>query len=95
MSTLLNKCYLVKVSAKGGRNAPNSVYVVCTHPLIKKMAFTFTNTFINVQPLFIEIACGSIFCSNYPLVGQKTLKNDVTVQSSNYFQFCKLSRGIA
>ena len=36
MSTLLNKCYLVKVSTKVGggvRNAPNSVYVVCTQPL--------------------------------------------------------------
>ena len=36
MSTLLNKSYLVKVSTKGGggvKNAPNSVYVVCTQPL--------------------------------------------------------------
>ena len=36
MSTLLNKGYLVKVSTKGGggvKNAPNSVYVVCTQPL--------------------------------------------------------------
>ena len=35
MSTLLNKSYLVKVSTKGGggvKNAPNSVYVVCTQP---------------------------------------------------------------
>ena len=37
MSTLLNKSYLVKVSTKGGggvKNAPNSVYVVCTQPLV-------------------------------------------------------------
>ena len=36
MSTLLNKGYLVKVSTKGEggvKNAPNSVYVVCTQPL--------------------------------------------------------------
>ena len=36
MSTLLNKSYLVKVSTKGGggvKNAPNSVYMVCTQPL--------------------------------------------------------------
>ena len=36
MSTLLNKSYLVKVSTKGGggvKNAPKSVYVVCTQPL--------------------------------------------------------------
>ena len=35
MSTLLNKSYLVKGSTKGGggvKNAPNSVYVVCTQP---------------------------------------------------------------
>ena len=39
MSTLLNKSYLVKVSTKGGggvKNAPNSVYVVCTQPLTTK-----------------------------------------------------------
>ena len=31
MSTLLNKCYLVKMSTKGGggQNTPNFVYVVC------------------------------------------------------------------
>ena len=36
MSTLLNKGYLVKVSTKGEgvKNAPNSVYVVCTQPLM-------------------------------------------------------------
>ena len=32
MSTLLNKSYLVKVSTKGEgvKNAPNSIFVVCT-----------------------------------------------------------------
>ena len=37
MSTLLNKSYLVKVSTKGGgvKNAPNSVYLVFTQPLIE------------------------------------------------------------
>ena len=37
MSTLLNKCYLVKVSTKGEgvKNTPNFVfYVVCTRPLV-------------------------------------------------------------
>ena len=36
MSTVLNKSYMVKVSTKGGggvKNAPNSVYMVCTQPL--------------------------------------------------------------
>ena len=36
MSTLLNKDYLVKCLQRGvgvGKNAPNSVYVVCTQPL--------------------------------------------------------------
>ena len=38
MSTLLNKSYFVKVSTKVGgevKNAPNSVYVICTQPLCK------------------------------------------------------------
>ena len=37
MSTLLNKSYLVKVSTKeegGSKMPPNSVYVVCTQPLM-------------------------------------------------------------
>ena len=39
MSTLLNKSYLVKVSTKGegGQNAPNSVYMVCTHYTAPKL----------------------------------------------------------
>ena len=44
MSTLLNKSYLVKVSTKGGRggvkNAPNSVYVVCTVYTIPNTKFS-------------------------------------------------------
>ena len=40
MSTLLNESYLVKVSTKGEgvRNAPNSVYEVCTQPLFEYAA---------------------------------------------------------
>ena len=41
MSTLLDKSYLVKVSTEGEgvKNAPNSVYVVCTQPLIDNKRF--------------------------------------------------------
>ena len=48
MSTLLKKCYLVKVSTKGGgvKNTPNYVYVVCTCPhihttIISTKVYTF------------------------------------------------------
>ena len=52
MSTLINKCYLIKVSTKGGggvKNAPNSVYVVCTQPHIEGHSniSSFTQSSIN------------------------------------------------
>ena len=49
MSTLLNKSYLVKVSTKGGggvKNAPNSVYVVCTQPHMLKNFFEVKEDFV-------------------------------------------------
>ena len=52
MSTLLNKSYLVKVSTKGegGQNAPNSVYMVCTQPLM-----FLANSVFNPNSRFISL----------------------------------------
>ena len=57
MSTLLNKSYLVKVSTKGGggvKNAPNSVYVVCTQPQTEVKKWFFNGTLVFTSQNFLK-----------------------------------------
>ena len=53
---LLNKSYFVKVYTKEGggvKNAPNSVYVVCTQPLIISKAYVVAPFFSTCHVVYV------------------------------------------
>ena len=71
MSTLLNKCYLVKVSTKGEgvKNTPNFVHVVCTRPHIYAMGrmveFDFGGITHETVEIFFVVVIPSLHLFRY------------------------------